>query len=126
MVAYGCARFRTWLQFLTNKSNFMKKIIIVCSLLIFAVSCNEAKDSITEQPVSTEVASYGFQKSFDVVYKASCELLGIPCDETLSLIRKRDIIREADMKDVAGDILPEMPEYDDVRDFVWPDGYGKF
>lgn len=104
----------------------MKKIIIVCSLLIFAVSCNEAKDSITEQPVSTEVVSYGFQKSFDVVYKASCELLGIPCDETLSLIRKRDIIREADMKDVAGDILPEMPEYDDVKDFIWPNGYGKF
>ena len=104
----------------------MKKIIIVCSLLIFAVSCNEAKDSITEQPIPTEVASYGFQKSFDVVYKASCELLGIPCDETLSLIRKRNIIREADMKDVAGDILPEMPEYDDVRDFVWPNGYGKF
>ena len=110
---------------LTNYIKIMNKIIIVCSLLIFAVSCNEPEAISTEKPIPTEVAGYDFQKSFDAVYKASCKLLDIPCDEALSLIKKRDIIREADMKDVAGDVLPEMPEYDDVKDFVWPNGYGK-
>lgn len=111
---------------LTKFIKIMNKIIIACSLLIFAVSCNEPETIITEKPIPTEVAGYDFQTSFEVVYKASCELLNIPCNDSLSLIEKRDIIRKADMKDVAGDILSEMPEYDDVKDFIWPNGYGKF
>lgn len=104
----------------------MTKIFIFCALLVLTASCDCTKDYKVESSTPTKVAGYSFQKSFEAVYKASCELLDIPCNETLSLIKKRDIIREADMKDDAGDVLPEMPEYDEIVDFIWPSGYGKF
>lgn len=99
------------------------KVLVAFSLLTFAVSC-ENEEYNTPQ-VSIE-ADCRFAASFEAVYKASCELLNIRYNKNISLFEKRDVIRKADMADDAGDVLAEMPEYDDVKSFVWPNGYGKF
>lgn len=36
------------------------------------------------------------------------------------------IIRSADLKDDAGDVLPECPAYDEIKTIIWPNGYRKF
>lgn len=99
------------------------KVLVAFSLLTFAVSCENEEYNAPQ--VSIE-ADCGFVASFEAVYKASCELLNIQYDGNISLFEKRDVIRKADMADDAGDVLAEMPEYDEVVKFVWPNGYGKF
>lgn len=102
----------------------MKKIsiIVICALFSLSVgSCaNDADASLTEAVDSA------FTHDFEAVYKAACEYLGVKYDKCLSLIEKRDVIRKADLQDVGGDVLAEMPEYDTIVRFIWPNGYGKF
>lgn len=102
----------------------MKKIsiIVFCALFSLSVgSCaNDADASLTEEVDSA------FSHDFEAVYKAACDYLGVKYDKNISLLKKRDVIRKADLKDVGGDVLAEMPEYDTIVRFIWPNGYGKF
>lgn len=98
------------------------RVLIALSLLAFTASCENEEYNIPQVSIEADC----FSASFEAVYKASCEMLNIQYDENISLFEKRDVIRKADMADDAGDVLAEMPEYDDVKNFVWPNGYGKF
>lgn len=102
----------------------MRKMIIE-AVFAFAfcttvVACNsvfaERRENI--YPAETE-------KCLDAVYATSCDYLNIKYDMRATDEKKVRVIRCADLADDAGDVIPEMWEYDVVARIVWPRGYGK-
>lgn len=102
----------------------MKKMIIeaiiACAFSATIVACNAAYAERSKNVYPTEV-----ERCLDVVYATSCDYLNIKYDMKATDKKKVIVIRKADLKDDAGDVLPEMWEYDVVAGIVWPHGYGK-
>lgn len=96
----------------------MKKLILsalaVC-LLCAASPCASVRH---ENIYSAET-----ERCIDAVYDASCRYLGETYDSVATDEKKLDVIRRADLKDDAGDVLPEMWEYDEIHTLIWPFGY---
>lgn len=110
----------------TNMKKIAVSILIALSACSAMSSCTNAEASNVINGDSIEHTDMDTWISFCVVYKASAEYLGewegwYPSDFHAMI----PMIREADLRDHSGDVIPEVPEYDDIKNIVWPNGYGK-
>lgn len=102
----------------------MKKIIVI----VFALCVSASLTSCTDANASTigiEMEDTAFMHDLEVVYASSCDYLNVVYDKSTSLSEKVEVIRKADLKDESGDVIPEMPEYDAIAKYIWPNGYGE-
>lgn len=93
--------------------------VIACAFCATIVACNAAFAERHENMYPVEV-----ERCLDVVYATSCDYLSVKYDYHATDEKKISVIRCADIADDAGDVLPEMWEYDEVANIVWPHGYG--
>lgn len=93
----------------------MKKIVLAVVFCGMFLGCNEPNSLYSEED----------KECLNVVYATSCDMLNMTQDAHATDAQKIAIIRRADLKDEAGDILPEMWEYDVVAKIIWPRGYGE-
>lgn len=109
----------------------MKKLVFAV-LAFCAVCACVSSDANTirpdweyQTPKMEMLYSYEIERAIDVVYDGACQYLDATYDSVATDEWKLFIIREADMKDEAGDVIPEIPEYDEIYDMLWPAGYPK-
>lgn len=110
------------------KKNIINHIFVIAALLslsIIGASC-AAQDDGLDLPEISKVPRYPseIQTALEAVYNVC---LAIWEDEIpQNIINDRiSTIRYCDLLDSSGDILPEMDEYDVIKDIIWPLGYGK-
>lgn len=112
----------------------MKKLVIAVVAFCALCACVNKSDArtIRREPGITEVMKHFHRENLfseeterciDVVYDASCQYLGVTYDSVATDEMKLYIIRKADLKDEDGDVIPEMSEYDEIYNLVWPAGY---
>lgn len=114
----------------------MKKLLLAVCVFCAFCACADKSDArtIRREPDITEVLSkmhihrenmYSVEteRCIDVVYDAACSYLDVRYDSVATDEKKLRIIRKADLKDEAGDVIPEMCEYDEIYHLVWPAGY---
>lgn len=94
--------------------------MIACLIVI----CMSAMTSCTNDVVREDMYPVEIEKCLDVVYATSCDYLHVKYDYRATDEKKISVIRRADLADDAGDVLPEMWEYDEIARIVWPNGYG--
>lgn len=104
---------------ITNKAKIMKKLIL-SAVIVCALSAAVTPDGSVKHE---NIYSQKTERCIDVVYDASCRYLGETYDSTATDEKKLNVIRRADLKDDAGDVLPEMWEYDEIHTLIWPFGY---
>lgn len=101
----------------------MKRMIIeavvACAMCATVIACNKAYAQ------KANLYSVETEECLDAVYAASCGYLSVKYDNKATDEKKIKVIRCADLADDAGDVIPEMWEYDVVARIVWPRGYGK-
>lgn len=94
--------------------------MFVCSAPSFSShddkSIGEDSSSLTESQKS----------AIREVYYYSCKYLEMADNKAETYDEMITIIRSADLKDDAGDVLPECPAYDEIKTIIWPNGYRKF
>ena len=95
--------------------------MLTSGVAVLGSSCsdNYLEDNMPQQ----EMFSPDIKKSIDLCYKAACDYLNCTYVSTATDEQKIAVIRRADAKDEAGDVLPEMCEYDDIASILWPMGY---
>ena len=121
----------------------MKKLFL--SMAIFAVginfiSCADDLDAQeifvpekaeTRQTESTKITKIQ-QKALDEIYKFCVESYGKELEkksynlENPTNEEKIAVIKYCDYELDQGDYICEMPEYDEIREILWPYGYGIF
>lgn len=121
---------------LTKYIQIMKKIVL-CAIIVMAMgmasSCakSEARGfhGYTPTMFREQLYSDEVERALDVVYAASCEYLThltgkeVTYDPKATDEWKLFMIREADLADEDGDVIPEVPEYDEIYEILWPAGY---
>ena len=104
----------------------MKKIILSVCIVLSLCGCSDEQSSLS--PVSDIVESSVFPvyyKSLCVVYDYARAFMGDSVSSDYPSVEYMlAYIRIADLTDDSGDYIPEIPEYDDIRDILWPNGYG--
>lgn len=118
----------------------MRKIIlsaaVFCAVCVMA-SCNKTQaEPVTRQlsePVTVVVEHIyadSVEEAIDICYDAACTYLThvygstVAYDSTATDEFKMFVIRKADLEDADGDVMPEVPEYDEIAEILWPKGYG--
>ena len=108
----------------------MKKVIsiaiaVVATMFICATPSFSSYDDkvITEDSLTLTQSQ---KSAISEVYYNSCKYLEMPDNKAETYDEMITIIRCADLKDDAGDVLPECPAYDEIKTIIWPNGYRKF
>lgn len=109
----------------------MKEIIL--SAAVFCAVCavtscgnTQAKTIVRENMLADSV-----EEAVDICYDAACSYLSysgkdVSYDSLATDEKKLAVIRQADLLDDTGDVMPEVPEYDVIETILWPCGYGNY
>ena len=105
----------------------MKKIAISIIIAAMIAGSTQAFCSCSNDSAKGDTITLAANQKMALVeiYRYSCEYLSI--DSTAETYDEMiQVIRVADIKDESGDVIAEIPEYDDIKTIIWPKGYRKF
>ena len=111
---------------------------LIC-LAVINCSCSDDLDAQEFQPIQAETRNPDViklteiqQKALDIVYAYCAEFYKKELGEAAYVFEcptneeKVAVIRFCDYCIDKGDEICEIPEFDYIRDIIWPDGYGVF
>lgn len=104
----------------------MKKIILSAAVFCAVCAVTSCGNTQAKTIARENMFADSVEEAVDICYDAACSYLSVSYDSLATDEKKLAVIRQADLLDDTGDVMPEVPEYDVIETILWPCGYGNY